>query len=206
MAIQSFRLVKQKNPWTEGLKTIGFTLSLGCGIRIAAAQCYLIPSGSMQPTLEINDRLIVDKISYRLIDPHRGDIVVFTPPEAVVKKEKSRDPFIKRVIGLPGDKVEVKYGQVYINDQLFSENYIADKPKYTWGPQIVPHNSYLVLGDNRNRSYDGHFWGFVERDRIFGRAAVRFWPLDRIGGFSVAQKNALATEVAAIRTKSAKAD
>lgn len=180
MAIQSFRLVKQKNPWTEGLKTIGFTLSLGCGIRIAAAQCYLIPSGSMQPTLEINDRLIVDKISYRLIDPHRGDIVVFTPPEAVVKKEKSRDPFIKRVIGLPGDKVEVKYGQVYINDQLFSENYIADKPKYTWGPQIVPHNSYLVLGDNRNRSYDGHFWGFVERDRIFGRAAVRFLSLIHI--------------------------
>jgi signal peptidase I len=187
MSSQSFRLYKPKNPWAHGLKTIGLTLALGFGVRIAAAQCYLIPSGSMKPTLEVSDRLFVDTISYHLINPHRGDIVVFTPPEAVVKQENSRDPYVKRVIGLPGEKVEIKNGQVYINDWSLSENYIANKPDYTWGPKIVPLNSYLVLGDNRNYSYDSHLWGFVERDRIIGRAVVRFWPLNRISGLSEAQ-------------------
>lgn len=181
MSAQSFRLVKSNNPWTDGLKTIGITLLLGFGIRIAAAQCYLIPSGSMKPTLQINDRLIVDKISYHIVNPHRGDILVFTPPEKVINQENSRDAFVKRLIGLPGEKVEVKLGQVYINNQPLAETYIAQQPDYTWGPKIVPPNSYLVLGDNRNSSYDSHVWGFVERDRIIGKAAVRFWPLGRMG-------------------------
>ncbi len=185
MSAQSFRLVKSENPWTDGLKTIGITLVLGFGIRIAAAQCYLIPSGSMKPTLQINDRLIVDKISYHIINPHRGDILVFTPPEKVVKEEHSRDAYVKRVIGLPGEKVEIKLGQVYINNQPLAETYIAEQPDYTWGPKIVPPNSYLVLGDNRNSSYDSHIWGFVERDRIIGKAVVRFWPVDRIGSLAV---------------------
>lgn len=186
--MQSFRLTKPEKPWVEGLKTIGFTLSLIFGVRIAAAQCYLIPSSSMEPTLEINDRLIVDKVRYHLINPRRGDIVVFTPPETVVKKENSQAPYIKRVIGLPGEKVEVKYGQVYINNLPLPENYIAEKPKYTWGPEIVPLNSYLLLGDNRNHSYDGHYWGFLSRDRMIGRAVIRFWPLTQISGFPPAQK------------------
>ena len=180
-----FRLVKSKNPWTDGLKTIGITLVLGFGIRIAAAQCYLIPSGSMKPTIQINDRLFVDKISYHISNPQRGDILVFTPPEEVVRKENSRDAYVKRVIGLPGEKVEVKFGRVYVNNQPLAEGYIAQQPDYTWGPEIVPPNSYLVLGDNRNSSYDSHVWGFVGRDRIIGKAVVRFWPLDRIGGLAV---------------------
>lgn len=187
MSAQSFRLVKSKNPWTDGLKTIGITLVLGFGIRIAAAQCYLIPSGSMKPTLQVNDRLFVDKISYHVVNPQRGDILVFTPPEKVVKEENSRDAYVKRVIGLPGEKVEVKHGQVYINNQPLPETYIAQHPEYTWGPEIVPPNSYLVLGDNRNSSYDSHVWGFVQRDRIIGKAAVRFWPLDRISGLAEAR-------------------
>jgi signal peptidase I len=180
MSAQSFQLLKPKNPWTHGLKTIGFVLFLGFGIRTAAAQCYLIPSGSMKPTIQVNDRLFVDKISYHLINPQRGEIVVFIPPQEVVKQENSQDPYVKRVIGLPGEKVEVKNGQVYIDNQPLPENYIADKPEYTWGPEIVPLNSYLVLGDNRNYSYDSHVWGFVERDRIIGRAVIRFWPPQRI--------------------------
>lgn len=184
MALQSFQLVKSKNPWTDSLKAVGITLIIGFGFRIATEQCYLIPSASMKPTLQINDRLIVDKISYNLINPHRGDIIVFTPPEAVVWEEHSRDPFVKRVIGLPGEKVEVKNRQVYINNQPLSETYIAERPDYNWGPKIVPANSYLVLGDNRNNSYDGHIWGFVERDRIIGKAAVRFWPLNRVSSLS----------------------
>lgn len=184
MALQSFRLVKSRSPWTDSLKAVGVTLIIGFGIRIATEQCYLIPSGSMKPTLQISDRLIVDKISYNLINPDRGDIVVFTPPEAVVTEEHSRTPFVKRVIGLPGEKVEVKNGLVYINDRPLSETYIAEHPDYNWGAKIVPIGSYLVLGDNRNRSYDGHIWGFVERDRIIGKAMMRFWPPNRVGSLS----------------------
>lgn len=177
---QSFQLSKSENPWKEGVKTIGLTIVLAFSFRIAAAQCYLIPSGSMEPTLETNDRLIVDKISYHFTQPNCGDIVVFTPPPKVTENEHSNDPFIKRVIGLPGQKVEVKGGQVYVDNIPLQENYIAAQPDYTWGPQIVPANSYLVLGDNRNKSYDGHYWGFVSRDRLIGKATIRFWPPERI--------------------------
>jgi len=177
--LQSFRLSKSENPVKEGVKTIGLTLALAFGVKIAAAQCYLIPSVSMEPTLEVNDRLIVDKISYNFIPPHRGDVVVFTPPQAVVEKEKSNDPFIKRVIGLPGEQIEVKGGRVYVNNQPLQENYIAAQPNYNWGPQIVPKKSYLVLGDNRNKSYDGHVWGFFKRYSIIGKAFGPFWPPQR---------------------------
>ncbi len=178
--LQSFQLSKSENPGLEAVRTVGLTVILAFGFRMAAAQCYLIPSGSMEPTLETNDRLVVDKVSYHFTKPNRGDIVVFTPPQKVTEKERSNDPFIKRVIGLPGEQIEIKGGQVYANNMPLRENYIAAQPNYTWGPQVVPANSYLVLGDNRNQSYDGHIWGFVSSDRIIGKAVVRFWPPERI--------------------------
>ena len=176
---------QQENFWIESIKTIGISVFLAFGIRTAVAQSFFIPSGSMEPTLDINDHLLVDKLSYHFQNPQRGDIVVFNPPEKVIKEENLHDPFIKRVIGLPGEKVEVKNKRVYVNNIPLREDYIADKPKYTWGPEIVPPNSYLVLGDNRNNSYDGHYWGFVKRDRIIGKAVVRFWPLNRISSFPI---------------------
>jgi signal peptidase I len=106
--------------------------------------------------------------------------VVFSPTDAL--KQQYKDAFIKRVIGLPGETVEVKNGQVIINGETISENYIAEEPQYNWGPQTVPENSYLVLGDNRNNSFDSHSWGFVPQENIIGRAIVRFWPLNRLGG------------------------
>ncbi|MBR8838962.1 MAG: signal peptidase I [Stigonema ocellatum SAG 48.90 = DSM 106950] len=173
-----------ENFWVEGLKTIGMSILIAFGIRIFAAEAYFIPSGSMEPTLDINDRLMVDKVSYHFKKPQRGDIVVFWPPNETIAacglQHKSEDPWIKRVIGLPGDKVEVKEGRVYVNDRPLNENYIAGQPEYLWGPQIVPPNSYLVLGDNRNNSCDGHYWGFVKSDRLIGRAIIRFWPPNRI--------------------------
>lgn len=178
--LQSFQLSKSENPWLEAVRTVGLTVVLAFGFRMAAAQCYLIPSGSMEPTLETNDRLVVDKISYLFASPHRGDIVVFTPPQVVTIQERSNEPFIKRVIGLPGEQIEIKGGRVYVNNVPLKENYIAAQPAYTWGPQVVPANSYLVLGDNRNKSYDGHIWGFVSSDRIIGKAAIRFWPPERM--------------------------
>ncbi len=169
-----------ENFWLEGVKTIGLSLVLAFGVRTFVAEARYIPSGSMEPTLQVNDRLIIDKVSYDFESPQRGDIVVFNPTD-VLERENFHDAFIKRVIGLPGEKVEVKDGCVYINDRALQENYIAAKPDYHWGPAVVPPNSYLVLGDNRNNSYDGHVWGFVPRDRIIGKAILRFYPFDRIG-------------------------
>ena len=169
-----------ENPWLEGLKTIGLSVILALGIRTFVAEARYIPSGSMLPTLQINDRLIVDKLSYHFHSLERGDIVVFSPTETL-KDQGFKDAFIKRVIGLPGEKVEVKGGRVYINDQPLREDYIEEKPSYQWGPVTVAADSYLVLGDNRNNSYDSHYWGFVPRDRIIGRAVVRFWPPNRVG-------------------------
>jgi signal peptidase I len=175
---------KVENPWIETGKTIFLSIFLAVGIQSFVARSYYIPSGSMLPTLQINDRLIVDKLSYRFSNPVRGDIVVFDPPA----KLGFKDAFIKRVIGLPGDRVEVKNGKVYVNDKALSEKYIEEAPNYTWSSTsltpdgIVPEGHYLVLGDNRNNSYDGHYWGFIPKDRIVGKAVVRFWPIDRAGG------------------------
>lgn len=169
-----------ENPWLEGIKTIGLSAILAFGIRTFVAEARYIPSGSMEPTLQVNDRLIIDKVSYHFRDPQRGDIVVFSPTDTLMQ-QNFRDAFIKRVIGLPGEKVEVKGGRVYVNDKALREKYIADDPQYQWGPMEVPPDSYLVLGDNRNNSYDSHYWGFVPRDRLIGRAIVRFWPPQRVG-------------------------
>ncbi len=167
------------NPWIEALQTVGLSVVLALGIRTFVAEARYIPSGSMLPTLEINDRLVVDKIRYDFSDPHRGDIVVFHPP-ASAGDEASHEAFIKRVIGLPGETVVVKDGQVYVDGAPLTEDYLEAPPNYVWGPETVPQEAYLALGDNRNDSYDGHIWGFVPRDRIIGRATLRFWPFNRL--------------------------
>ena len=149
----------QENPWIELLKTVTMAGVLALGIRTFVAEARYIPSGSMEPTLEINDRLIIEKISYRLKNPERGDVVVFSPTETL-QQQNFKDAFIKRVIGLPGDTVEVKGGRVFVNDQPLREKYIEDEPEYNYGPVVVPADQYLVLGDNRNNSYDSHYWGF----------------------------------------------
>ena len=146
--------------------------------------------------MQINDRLIIDKISYRFSDPQRGDIVVFNPPAQLEREliangeQKFQEAFIKRVIGLPGERVEVKGGKVYVNGRLLPENYLGEPPRYQWSSTeltpdgIVPPGHYLVLGDNRNNSYDSHYWGFVPKDKIIGRAIIRFWPINRSGGIT----------------------
>lgn len=175
---------KQQNPWVEGLQTIGLSIVLALGIRQFVAEARFIPSGSMLPTLQIHDRLVVEKISYRFNPPKRGDIIVFQAPQKALDavNSNSNDAYIKRVIGLPGEAVEIKDGKVFIDNEPLEENYIQAPPDYTWGPNVVPEDEYLVLGDNRNQSSDGHVWGFLSRDNIIGRAVVRFWPIQRIGG------------------------
>ncbi|HEY9669899.1 MAG TPA: signal peptidase I [Waterburya sp.] len=137
-----------------------------------------IPSRSMLPTLQINDRLLIDKTVYRSQLPRRGDLVLFQPTE-VLRQQNFKEVFLKRIIGLPGEKLSVKNGLVYINGKPLQENYIEERPQYEFGPVVVPANQYFVLGDNRNNSYDSHYWGFVPRELIVGKAIGIFCPVER---------------------------
>lgn len=143
-----------------------------------AFEVRYIPSGAMIPTLQINDNVLIDKLAYRSQPPKRGDIIIFKPTKTLLS-QNFKDAFIKRVIGLPGDKVEVRNKKVYINNQPLKENYIAEPPTWKYGPVTVPPNSYFVLGDNRNNSYDSHYWGFVPKELIIGQAVKIFWPPSR---------------------------
>lgn len=156
---------------TLSIVIIAFILALI--LRTFVIEGRLIPSGSMLPTLQLQDRVMVNKFIYSFKEPQRGDIVVFHPPETL----NMEDDLIKRVVGLPGEKVEMKNQQVYINDQPLTEPYLAEPLNYTFGPVTVPQGSLLVLGDNRNDSNDSHMWGFLYRDKVVGKAFLTYWPL-----------------------------
>ncbi len=123
---------------------------------------------SMQPTLHQGQFILVNKLAYRLGSYERGDIIIF--------HHDPTEDYIKRVIGIPGDTVEVKDHQVYINGVLMHESYIAAPPNYT-GKWTVPPGELFVLGDNRNQSSDSHYWGFVPESTVVGRALIVYWPL-----------------------------
>jgi signal peptidase I len=166
--------------------TIAIALLISLVIRVFIAEPRYIPSESMFPTLEIGDRLIVEKVSYRFGDIHHGDIVVFQPPPQLQKQGyQINQAFIKRAIGLPGDTVAVKDGTVYVNNQPLTENYIAQPPQYNLTPVTVPESTIFVMGDNRNNSNDSHIWGFLPENNVLGHAVFRFWPLSRIGKVSI---------------------
>lgn len=179
-------LPTKKSPslWVEMIQTLGLSVLMAFGIRQFVAEARVVPTGSMQPTVEINDRLVVEKISYLFQDPGRGDIIVFQAPEEALAAANSdtNDAYLKRVIGLPGETIEVADGKVFVNNQALEESYIKAPPRYTWGPNVVPEGHYLVLGDNRNGSSDGHVWGFLPEEAIIGKATARFWPPSRVGG------------------------
>lgn len=178
---------KKTNVWLETASVVGMSVFFALGIRTFIAEARYIPSRSMLPTLEVGDRLMIEKISYRLKSPERGDIVVFYPPDAAVRCTPKdppptpiRDAYIKRIIGLPGEQVEVTEGVVFINGSPLEEDYISEVPQYSFGPIEVPPETYLVLGDNRNESCDSHVWGTVPKAQIIGRTALRFFPFNRM--------------------------
>ena len=189
----------------ETLDTILFVLIAVIVIRFFIGDLRWIPSGSMHPTLIEGDRLFVEKLSKPVRKPERGDILVFYPPDEILRKDffsilsrltgiLCKDiAFIKRVVGLPGDKLEVRPedGQyfVYINDKKLNEPYILSKTDWMpcrddmyCGPLTVPENNYFMMGDNRGNSQDSRFWGFLPENRIIGRAIFVFWPLSRTKG------------------------
>jgi signal peptidase I len=166
-------------------------------------QAFFIPSGSMKDTLLLGDRLVVSRFAYRFGEPQRGDVVVFkAPPQA----DENQTEFIKRLIGLPGDRIKVEKGTLFVNGLPVEEPYIRERPRdrtpsrpepgalhtrrdylgFDWYLEddqvVVPEGHYFMMGDNRNQSRDGRTWGYVPREALVGRAILIFWPPQRVRG------------------------
>lgn len=156
----------------DTVETILLALVLFLAINALSARVR-VENVSMQPTLNPGEFLLVNRVAYKLSDPSIGDIIVFHAP-GVAELD-----YIKRVIGLPGDQINISNGVVYVNDLPLFEPYIAQSPNYT-GSWEVPENHYFVLGDNRNNSSDSHLWGFVPDEDIVGRALLIYWPLSEM--------------------------
>ena len=191
---QNVEIVKTKSTLREYVEAIGMALLLALFIRTFIVQAFKIPSGSMIPTLLIGDHILVNKLSYGLRipivghylvqfgKPQRGDVVVFIYPE-----DRSKD-FIKRVIGVEGNLVEIRGKKVYLNNEAIEDPYAhfeeKDAPaggiyvRDNFGPVRVPAHHIFVMGDNRDKSYDSRFWGFVNLDDVRGKAFVIYWSWD----------------------------
>jgi signal peptidase I len=150
------------------IETLILSVVLFAAINAVSARIR-VDGASMEPTLESGEFVIVNKLAYFIGEPKHGDVIVFHFP---------RDPdqeYIKRVIGLPGDRIIIKGGQVFVNDELLVEDYIAAPPVYE-ATIDVPVDSLVVLGDNRNNSSDSHNWGPVPMDYVVGKAVFIYWP------------------------------
>jgi len=152
--------------------TIVITAIVYFGIH-AAIEPRVVLGQSMEPTLHTGEYVMLDKVTYHFRAPERGDIVVFRYPYA------PKDDYIKRVIGLLGDHVQVYGGAVYVDGHRLRESYIADPPDYT-DNKVVPKGYLYVLGDNRDNSSDSHEWGLLPRQNIIGRAMFSYWPLSEL--------------------------
>lgn len=191
-----------KKPWyREYGEALLFALILALIIRTFLFQAFKIPSGSMEDTLLIGDHLLVNKFIYgthlpftdgrflTLRDPQRGDIIVFEFPMDADKSYFQRRDFIKRVVGMPGDRIEVKNKQVLVNGEPYQLPQEIHKeldiipgnlqPRDFMGPTEVPAGHYFVMGDNRDRSFDSRFWGFVPEPNIKGLAFIKYWSWNR---------------------------
>ena len=188
---------KRKSVVREYAEAIAIAILLALVIRTLIVQAFTIPSGSMMDTLLVGDYILVNKFLYGpelpvtdfrlpgLRQPERGDIIVFKYPQ-----DEKRD-FIKRIVGTPGDTVQVRGDQVFLNGTLLAEPYVrrtegplGDRGQsycgYAYGcePTVVPADSYFVMGDNRNNSQDSRYWGFVKKEKIKGKAFLIYWSWD----------------------------
>ncbi|MDD6087925.1 MAG: signal peptidase I [Desulfovibrionaceae bacterium] len=179
---------RKKNIFVEFAESVLWAVCLAAFLITFVVQAFKIPSGSMLETLQIGDRLLVNKFLYGIklpfsdrylikgADPERGDIIVFRYP-----RDPSTD-FIKRIVGVPGDIIEMRHKVLYLNGKILTEPYVQHLEANSfvmqrdfWGPITVPDNAYFVLGDNRDNSLDSRYWGFVEREAIRGKAWRIYW-------------------------------
>jgi signal peptidase I len=189
----SDRRKRRQRALIEWLVILAIVLVCTVVLRTFVVQSYSIPSLSMSPTLQVGDRIIVDKLSYRFGSVHRGDIVVFARPPL---EDQEYADLVKRVIGLPGETISARDGHVYINGKRLYEPWLPPGPQsYTGplpgdpheqfnmpGPVKIPAGDYYVMGDNRENSEDSRFFGPISKSLIVGRAVAVAWPLSQIKG------------------------
>ena len=163
-------------------RDLALSVLLAVVLVVFVYQPVKVEGTSMEPALQDQERVLINKFTLRFgwSDIQRGDTIVFHPP---LDSGKS---YIKRVIGIPGDRLRIDAGQVYVNGWALVESYVTGRDAVTWpqdgsGAKTVPPGQYFVLGDNRSLSSDSRTWGFVPRDKIYGKAVFVYWPPDRIG-------------------------
>ncbi|MFA6548888.1 MAG: signal peptidase I [Candidatus Margulisiibacteriota bacterium] len=161
--------------WAETI-IVAFVMALI--IRAFFLQVFWIPSSSMEPTLDIKDRIVVNKVLYHFRSPRRQEIIVFrqVAPEGTPKKD-----LVKRLMGMPGEILQIKKGVVYINDNPVPETHAMNPDFANFGPVTIPSDSYFVLGDNRPGSADSRYWGFLPKKNVIGPAFLIIWPLNKLG-------------------------
>lgn len=173
------RKKRRKKELIEDILTIAIMFAVFFVLKQYVLINAVIPSSSMEETIQIGDRVFGNRLAYQKEDPQRGDIVIFKYPD------DESQLFIKRVIGLPGDKIVIRDGLVYINDsdEPLDEPYLAEEPTGDFGPYYVPEDSYFMLGDNRNYSKDSRLWvnTYVHEEKILAKAVFRYYPFDQIG-------------------------
>lgn len=177
------RAEPKKSVLRQYVEAFVIAIVLALAIRTFVVQAFKIPSGSMLPTLQVGDHILVNKFLYSFTDPQRGDIIVFKFPQ-----DEGRD-FIKRVIALPGEKVEVRGKQLYINDKPLAEPFAVHldpttlenprSPRDNFGPVVVAPGQLFMMGDNRDYSMDSRFWGFLDLKKVKGKAFMIYWSWDR---------------------------
>ncbi|MBQ9030851.1 MAG: signal peptidase I [Parasporobacterium sp.] len=169
---------KKMNPFLEWVLIIVIAVAAALFINFVIIINSVVPSGSMESTIMTNSRMMGLRVTYWFSDPQQGDIIVFKYPDDTSQN------FVKRVIGTPGDIVEIKGGVTYVNGEVLDEPYLNETPKNKdYGPYEVPEGCYFVMGDNRNNSHDSRFWKntFVPRNYVLGKALFCYWPINRIG-------------------------
>tara|TARA_B100000700_G_C14910872_1_gene792192 strand:- start:315 stop:899 length:585 start_codon:yes stop_codon:yes gene_type:complete len=184
MSAPSLNQSPRKN---NGWKSIVIWALLALFLRWQVLEPRWIPSGSMLPTLQIEDKILIEKIRPRLnqvLHKHLNheDLVIFKPPEKLIAAGyDDRSALIKRIVGIPGDQIEIKEGKLFRNGILIKEAWTQEPMNYSMDPIIVPTNSLWVLGDNRNNSLDSHFWGPLPEKNVIGTAILRYWPIKKLG-------------------------
>ena len=182
--LKSDRKLWLRDKWENWIKPLIIAAVLAVGIRTYFVGPYKIPTGSMIPTLMIGDRIFVDKITYRFREPHRGEIIVFRYP-----LDRKKD-FVKRLVGFGGESLEIRDGQLYVNDRkleepaLFSQRFYYNRDDWKYGKHyqkiLIPEGYLFLLGDNSAASSDSRNWGFVPRKDVIGRVVLIWWPPQRI--------------------------
>ena len=179
--------VQKNSSILKDVKNLFIWIIIALIIRWQVIEPRWIPSGSMLPTLQIQDKILVEKLTPKItsksnLSKLKNKIIVFNVPEQLIEAGYESDiALIKRVIGTPGDKIEVKEGILYLNDIAQNNNINDSNINYSTGPFVVPENSLWVMGDNRNNSMDSHIWGFLPYEKVIGKAIFRYWPFNKIG-------------------------